>query len=351
MAAIRKRTGPRGKPVWQAQIIRLGFKPQYHTFDTKGEAEAWARRAESEMDAGAWQDRTEGDRTSLADALQRYRLEVTPRKAPATAQRERLKIERMGRCSLAHIALSRLTGRDVADYIREREGQKVKSATVLSELATLSHLYTVARSAWGMPYLINPVPLAKAARPKLPSGRERRLAAGEEDRLLSAASPEFGAVIRFALATAMRRGEIASLRWEHVDLGRRCLTISSDNAKNHAARTVPLSPTALDVLKTIPRRIDGSVFGMTVNSISLAWKRVIKKAGIEGLHFHDLRHEAISRLFEDTDLDVMEIRAISGHKTLQMLARYTHLRTQRLADRLAGMPRTGKAAVVPYQSL
>ena len=56
-----------------------------------------------------------------------------------------------------------------------------------------------------------------------------------------------------------------------------------------------------------------------------------------------LRHEAISRLFEETDLDVMEIRAISGHKTLQMLARYTHLRTYRLADRLAGMGRTGQS--------
>ena len=97
--------------------------------------------------------------------------------------------------------------------------------------------------------------------------------------------------------------------------------------------------------KTIPHRIDGPVFGMTVNSISLAWKRVIKKAGIEGLHFHDLRHEAISRLFEDTDLDMMEVRAISGHKTLQVLARYTHLRTHRLADRLAGMGRTGAIPV------
>jgi len=133
MAAIRKRTGPSGKPVWQAQIIRLGFKHQYHTFDTKGEADAWARRAESEMDAGAWQDRTEGDRTSLADALQRYRLEVTPRKAPATAQRERLKIERMRRCSLAPIALSRLTGRDVADYIREREGQQLSPRFLVGE--------------------------------------------------------------------------------------------------------------------------------------------------------------------------------------------------------------------------
>lgn len=342
MAAIRKRTGPRGKPVWQAQIIRLGFKPQYHTFDTKGAAEAWARRNESEMDAGAWQDRTEGDRTSLADALQRYRLEVTPRKAPATAQRERLKIERMRRCSLAHIALSRLTGRDVADYIREREGQKVKSATVLSELATISHLFTVARSAWGMPYLVNPVPLAKAAKPKIPRGRERRLVGDEEARLLAAASPEFGSVIRFTLATAMRRGEIADIRWEHVDLKRRAILLPE--TKNEDVRTVPLSPVVLEILHALPRRIDGLVFGMTSNAISMAWKRAVEKASIEGLTFHDLRHEAISRLFEDTDLDMMEIRAISGHKTLQMLARYTHLRTHRLADRLAGMGRTGESS-------
>ena len=341
MAAIRKRTGPRGKPVWQAQIIRLGFKPQYHTFDTKGEAEAWARRAESEMDAGAWHDRTEGDRTSLADALNRYGLEVTPRKAPATAQREILKIKRMRRCSLAPIALSRLTGKDVAEYIREREGQRVKSATVLSELATISHLYTVARSAWGMPYLVNPVPLAKAAKPKIPRGRERRLVGDEEEHLLAAASPEFGSVIRFTLATAMRRGEIADMRWEHVDLKRRAILLPK--TKNEDARTVPLSPVALEILQALPRRIDGSVFGMTSNAISAAWKRAVKKTGIKGLTFHDLRHEAISRLFEDTDLDMMEIRAISGHRTLQMLARYTHLRTHRLADRLAGMGRTGES--------
>ncbi len=343
MASIRKRPGPKGKSVWQAQIIRLGYKPQYRTFDTKGEADAWSRRAESEMDAGAWQDRSEGDRTSLAEALVRYSLEITPRKAPATVLRERQKIKRMQHCSLAPIALSRLTGRDVADYIREREGRGIKSATVLGELAMISHLYTVARSAWDMSYLINPVPLAKAAKPKIPRGRERRLVGDEEERLLAAASPEFGAVIKFALATAMRRGEIADMRWEHVDLPRRAVLLPK--TKNEDARTVPLSPAALDVLKSLPRRINGSVFGLSSNAISMAWKRTVKKANIRGLTFHDLRHEAISRLFEDTNLDMMEIRAISGHKTLQMLARYTHLRTHRLADRLAGMGRTGNAPI------
>ena len=298
----------------------MGFKPQYHTFDTKDEVGPSGRVRDG--------------RGGLAGSLGGRPCSANDSKSSVRG------------CSLAHIALSRRsTGRDVADDVRRRDGQKIQSATVLGELATLSHLYTVARSAWGMSYLVNLVPLARAAKPKVPRVWERRLVGDEKARLLTAASPEFRAVIRFALATAMRRGEIASLRWEHVDLGRRCLTISSDNAKNHAARTVPLSPTALNVQKTIPHCIDGSVFGMTVNLISLALKRVIKKAGIEGLHFHGIWHEAISRLFEDTDLDMMEICAISGHKTLQVLARYTHLRTHRLADRLAGMGRTGAIPV------
>ena len=68
-------------------------------------------------------------------------------------------------------------------------------------------------------------------------------------------------------------------------------------------------------------------------------RKACKAAGIEGLTFHDLRHEATSRLFENTDLDIMEIKSITGHKTLQMLARYTHLRMDRLVGRLAGKDR------------
>lgn len=341
MATFRKRPGPRGSNVWQAQIIRQGFKPQFRTFDTKGEADAWARQVEAQMDAGSWRDRSEGDRTTVSAALERYAQEMTPRKAPTTAARELAKIRGLRSGPLAPVSLSRVTGQDVASYIRAREQRGAKAATVITELATLSHLYTVARTAWGMSYLVNPVPLAKAVRPKVPGGRERRLVGDEETRLLAAAPRVLGAVIRFALATTMRRGEIASLRWGQVDIKRRSLTLGSTETKNRTARSVPLSPAALKVLRELPRRIDGSVFSMTGNAIHQAWDRAVEKAGIEGLTFHDLRHEAISRLFEDTDLDVMEIRAITGHKTLQMLARYTHLRTHRLADRLAGGRRGG----------
>lgn len=333
MATFRKRPGPRGSTVWQAQIIRQGFKPQFRTCNTKGEAEAWARRVESEMDAGAWLDRSEGDRTTLGDALGRYLVEITPGKASTTKVNERRRILRLQDTALARYALSRLSGRDVADYMRDRL-KTVEPSSVLSELAILSHVYTVAMSAWGMAYLVNPVPLARTALPKLPAGRNRRLQEGEEDRLLAAASPIIAAVIRFALATAMRRSELAALCWENIKLKKRTALLPT--TKNGEARTVPLSPAALDVLKEIPRQLRGSVFGLSPEGISSGWKRARKDAGIPDVRFHDLRHEATSRLFEDTDLDTMEIKEITGHKTLQMLARYSHLRAHRLADRLAG---------------
>ena len=335
MPSIRKRKGPNGRTVWQAQILRQGLPPQYRTFDSKGRAMSWARRIESEIDAGSWHDRSEGDRTTLREALVRYRREITPVKASHEAEESRIRT--LSRSTLGHLALSRISGREVADYIREREAGGASANTVRLDINLLSHLYNVARSAWGMEYLVNPVPLAKLARPKIPKGRERRLLPGEEERLLEAASPILGAIIRWALATAMRQGEIAGMRWEHVDRARRVVLLP--RTKNGETRSVPLAPAALAVLDALPRRIDGSVFGLSGNAIRLGWKRAVVKAGITGLRFHDLRHEAISRLFEETDLDVMEIRAISGHKTLQMLARYTHLRTHRLADRLAGIGR------------
>ncbi|HLW74131.1 MAG TPA: site-specific integrase, partial [Gammaproteobacteria bacterium] len=143
MATIRKRPGPRGATVWQAQIIRLGFKRQYRTFDSKGDAESWARRVEAEMDADLWQDRSEGDRTTVAQALGRYLAEVTPHKAATTAANERTRILRLQKGPLSHVSLSRVTGRDVADFIRARQRDGVKPATIVSELASLSHLYTV----------------------------------------------------------------------------------------------------------------------------------------------------------------------------------------------------------------
>lgn len=330
MATITKR----GARQWQVRVRRAGYPEQCQSFETKARAESWARSVENEMDRGIWVDRSESEATTLADALDRYGREVTPNKKHAGVEAGRVK--RLMDHPLALLPLSRVRGVDVARYIADRVDAGAGGNTVRLELAILSHLFSVAASAWGMEGLANPVANAKHARPRVPGGRERRLQPGECGALLGASSLRFAEVAAFAIETAMRQGELARMEWRHVDLARRSVFIPV--TKNTDARTVPLSPAALEILAGLPHRV-GPVWEMTESAMRQAMDDARDRAGITNLKFHDLRHEAISRLFENTDLDVMEIRAISGHRTMQMLARYTHLRTARLADRLAGAPR------------
>lgn len=197
----------------------------------------------------------------------------------------------------------------------------------------ISRLFNVARREWGLESLRNPIELVR--KPRLPPGRDRRLQEGEEPKLLEALqaqrNPWVAPLVRLALETAMRQGELLTLRWERVDLARR--TAYLPETKNGTPRTVPLSPTAPRVLKAMPRDVSGRVFPLTQSAVAQAWERAIQRADIEVLRFHDLRHEATSRLFEK-GLNLMEVAAITGHKTLQMLKRYTHLRAEDLAARL-----------------
>ena len=131
----------------------------------------------------------------------------------------------------------------------------------------------------------------------------------------------------------MRRGEILSLTWENVHLERRYVHLP--DTKNGDSRDEPLSPLALDLLRDLPRNIRGdqAVFPVHFEALKSSWRRACSRAGIRDLRFHDLRHEATSRFFEK-GLNVMEVSAITGHKDLRMLQRYTHLRAEDLALKL-----------------
>ena len=328
MATIRNR----GKFQWEARVRRKGHPVVCKTFETKGDAEQWARHIENEMDRGIFVSRVEAENTTLLEALERYIAEYIPRLAhPYKAI---MMARQLQRHPLATRFLATIRAKDIGEYIKDREAQGKSGATIVREINMLSRLFNVAAASWDMESLQNPV--KKALKPKVAKGRERRLEEGEEERLLKAAWPPFRPIIKFALETAMRRDEIASLTWDHVNLEKRCCFLPE--TKNGTSRSVPLSPEALRILEALPGR-EGQVFGMQDYTVTKYMVKACKAAGIENLTFHDLRHEAISRLFENTDLDVMEIKAISGHKSMQMLARYSHLRTHRLADRLAGKKR------------
>lgn len=196
--------------------------------------------------------------------------------------------------------------------------------------------------------LVNPV--TQIRKPKLPKGRDRRLLPGELDRIISASeSPILSHIVRFALETGMRRSELSGMTWNLVDLKKRTVTLP--DTKNGEKRIVPLSKEAGRILSDLPRRIDGKVWEMEPDSITQAFIRALTRARaayvkeceekgtkpdpafLADLTFHDLRHEATSRFFEK-GLNPMQVAAITGHKTLQMLKRYTHLKAEDLAELL-----------------
>lgn len=154
------------------------------------------------------------------------------------------------------------------------------------------------------------------------------------------------AIFQLALETAMRQGELLALRWEHVNLQARIAHLPE--TKNGSKRDVPLTMAARDILTAQGVQSSGRVFAYTNSGLKSSWRSMIKNLGIADLHFHDLRHEAISRLVERGVFDLMEVAAISGHKSLSMLKRYTHLRAQRLVRKLDAGSNKGKAAVLSY---
>jgi len=175
-------------------------------------------------------------------------------------------------------------------------------------------------------------PIENIRMPKMPAGRDRRLNDGEAKQLLGSAEYPLKEIIILAIETGMCRGEILDVTWENVNVKKS--TIELPDTKNGESRIIPLSIKVKTTIESLPAQISGKVFPeLTGDDLSLQFRKLCKKLKIEGLRFHDLRHEATSRFFEK-GLDLMEVASIIGHKTLHMLKRYTHLRAEDLAKKL-----------------
>ncbi len=324
MATLTKR----GDGQWQAKVRRKGYPVVSKTFDTKAKADRWARSIEAEMDHGAFVSRAEAESTTLKEALDRYLNEVTPTKKGARQETDR--INAWKEHELADRFLASLRSVDFAQYRDQKLADGASASTIRNHLNIISHLFNIARKEWGMESLMNPIQNIRM--PKLPSGRDRRLQDGEEAMLLEDSEYPLKQLIILALETGMRMGEILAMRWDKVDL--KNSTAVLEDTKNGERRVVPLSSRAKEAITTLPRHIKGDLFpGLTNTSVSHRFAKLCKRKRIEDLRFHDLRHEATSRLFEK-GLDMMEVASITGHKTLHMLKRYTHLKAEDLAKKL-----------------
>jgi integrase len=318
MASIRKL--PSGK--WNVRVIRKGYPLQSKSFTTRSDADKWARTIESEMDRGCFVCRSEAEATSLSEALERYRREVTPKKKGAVRESDRIGVWLQS--DLAGRSLASLRSSDFAAYRDKRLAEGLATNTVRLELAIVSHLFTIAAQEWNIPVLN---PIQSIRKPKGSNARTRRLEGDEEQRLMNACAehPYLSRLIVLALETAMRQGEIVSLTWAEIDLTRS--VIERKDGKNGSGRTIPLTKKAKEALG------DKGIGRLFPTFPRKAWETALKKAGIDDLHFHDLRHEAVSRLFE-CGMNQFEVAAVSGHKTMQMLARYTHLKAEDLLRKM-----------------
>lgn len=325
MATIRKR----GEGQYHVQIRKRGYPTQTKTFSKEADARRWATIIESEMERGVFVSRSEAEATLVKEILQRYATEVLPTKRSEQSDKSRIRtlIEAFGDYRLA-----RLTSTQVANF-RDQRLQIVGPQSVIHEINLLNRALKTATMDWGIA-LPGGLPTAQVRKPAKPRGRNRRVTEAEITKILEATeSTELRTIVTLAVETGMRRNELASLTWDEVDLKKQ--TAHLPRTKTDVPRTVPLSKRAVAALKKFGTKDEGRVFALQAESMSQAFERACEphRANVVGLRFHDLRHEATSRLFEQ-GLNVMEVAAITGHKTLDMLKRYTHLRAEDLAKKL-----------------
>ncbi len=339
---------------WEVMVRRKGHKSMCRTFRLKVQAEKWAGIVEERI-AGGHALPLQGiastrDGFLLRDVLERYKKDITSQRPGKSGETSRvnLLITKLG-----HHTQHSLMSEHVVNYVRERIAGGKATGTVLRELTNLSDAINMAKSMWRIPWPSNPVSDAKYIIRKLrlmePAGRrERRLREGEEEKLMGAPlsyNRKTGLslikeIVAFALETAMRREEIIRMRREDVTVtdgtsGTVHIRKSkTDHQTGKRGRIVPLSTKAIEILKFLPTFLDGSVWGIAEpHSVTRAFERLCKRAGIVDLHFHDLRHEATSRLFEK-GLPIEKVALFTGHTNWRSLQRYTHPDSQRVSEEM-----------------
>jgi len=314
MATISKHYGK-----WQAQIRIKDYPNRTKSFLLKKDAELWARQTEILLQKDDLGIRL-NSYPAFIEIINRYVKEVSSLKRGFVNERHHL--SNILKEKFIYLPLNKIIPLYFAKY-RDKRLQEVKSSTLLREFNIISHIFTVCMTEWGYE-IINP--LKKIKKPKANDRRERRLTNYEYDFLVKGNYPQVKLrnIIEVALETGMRRGEILNIKKEHI----KNQTLLIPITKNGHQRIIPLTRRALYILENTELP-----FPMSANAVRLAWERLKKKGNIKDLHFHDCRHEAISRFFEK-GLSIPEVALISGHKDIRMLFRYTHLKAEDIISKL-----------------
>ncbi|WP_322893491.1 MULTISPECIES: site-specific integrase [unclassified Yoonia] len=353
MGTIKERKRKDGTSAFLAEIVikKKGqiVHRQAQTFDRRPAAVKWIDKKEAELKAPGGLDRVKKTSGTLGDAIGRYTEDIT-RIGRTKAQVLRAVLE----YDIANIRLDELRSTDIVDFARELRGNNERAAsTVLNYISHIGGVISVARSAWGFDVDRSVVQDALSATRRLQltaksSKRDRRPTMDELDKILEhfqrirarrPSSNPMDIITAFAIFSTRRQAEICRITWDDYepDAGRILVRNMKDPGDNQGIDTwVEIVPEAAHIIAMMPRRKnEPRIFPYSTDAVSAAFTRACKMLEIEDLHFHDLRHEGISRLFE-MGRTIPQVASVSGHRSWQSLQRYSHLRST--GDRFEDWP-------------
>ena len=322
MATICKRNTNKGTK-YQVQVRKKGHQAVFKSFQSFKDAQTYAKDIEVKIERSVYQSGKAADTFLFGDIADRFINEVLIDKKGYEI--EKYNIRPVIRY-LKDYKLINIRPHVIASFMRSRLEQ-VSASTVRRELGLISRILVSAERDFGI-YLPQGNPVSHIKKP-IEKSRDRR----PKDTELELLVPDktIGHYVSFAIETGMRRGEIVNIKPEHL-LGDQQNLLLIPETKTGIPRTIPLSTRAQEALNKFLYATNGKTI-LKPHSVSQAFLRACKRHGITGLRFHDLRHEATSRFFEK-GLNIMEVSLITGHRSLAMLNRYTHLKPESLLDKL-----------------
>lgn len=348
----RKRKDGTARYTAQIRIMQKGVTvyTESQTFDRKATAQAWMKRRETELAEPGAIEKAKRNGVTVSEMIGKY-LEDYEKIRPL-GKTKRATLKAISESWLGELKDSEVTSQVLVEYGQRRmQEDGVQAQTVGNDLAHLGAVLAVARPAWG--YDIDPMAMPDARRVLRKMGavsksreRSRRPTLDELDRLLTyycemrdrrQQEIDMVRMIGFALFSTRRQEEITRIRWDAMRKADQSVLITdmkNPGQKHGNDVWCHVPDEAWRILQSMPK-VSEFVFPFNAKSVSASFTRACRFLEIEDLHFHDLRHDGVSRLFE-LGWDIPRAASVSGHRDWNSMRRYTHLRGK--GDPYAGWP-------------
>lgn len=335
MGIIQKREGKLGAASYRVLIRRVGSPSISKSFKKKALAKAWMAATENAMDTDSFRE----DKTLFKTMIDRYVSEIGSIKPFGRTKRyviDALRVE------IGHYELKELTSDVLMDFALRRRLNCCPS-TVKMDMQYIGVVLSTAENMWGLKPKFDEYRKAMDNCANLQviassDERDRRCPDEEINEILNHVSSELPVAewVAFSLATAMRVGEVGALRWKDLSKdGKSIIIRQRKHPRKKRDEVVPLVPEAREIISRQPISIGSPdlIFPHNARSITSAFRKGRERSSVEDLRYHDLRHEAISRLFE-LGFDSMVVATFSGHRDINMLRRYTHINANKVLKML-----------------